>query len=109
MDNLGGARFDFVRLKQQMAQAPGNRGVQFGAVETYFGLGGTNYVTNAASYKKELDEMFAQGARVQVVFGGFPFARNSPAAAVEAVTRWLRETPAETAPGDKTNTPDTQP
>lgn len=109
MDNRGGARFDFVRLKQQMAQAPGNRGVQFGAVETYFGLGGTNYVTNAASYKRELDEMFAQGARVQVVFGAFPFSRNSPAAAVEAVTRWLRETPAETAPGDKTNTPDTQP
>jgi hypothetical protein len=98
MDNKGGARFDFGKLKQQIARSPGSRGVQFGAVETYFGLGGRNYVTNAGSYKQELDEMFGQGARVQVIFGAFPFAKNSPTVAIAAIKTWLQERPAHHSP-----------
>ena len=98
MDNKGGARFDLANLKQQITRSPGSRGAQFGAVETYFGLGGKNYVTNEVSYKQELDEMFAHGARVQVIFGAFPLGKNTPASALAAINTWLREKPARPAP-----------
>ncbi len=93
MDNKGGAKFNFKKLKQQLAKAPGNRGTQFGAVETYFGLGKRNYVTDEISYKKELDEMFENGAQIQVIFGAFPFAENSPAAGLAAIKNWISEAP----------------
>ncbi len=93
MDNKGGAKFNFEELKRQLAKAPGSRGTQFGAVETYFGLNGRNYVTDKVSYKKELDEMFDNGARIQAIFGAFPFTGRSPEAGFAAIRDWISETP----------------
>jgi len=91
MDNKGGAKFDMEKLKQQLAEAPGSRGTGFGAVETYFGLGKRNYISDAVSYKKELDEMFGHGAKVQVILAAFPFGARSPADAFSAIRSWLKE------------------
>jgi len=91
LDNKGAAKFDMEKLKQQLAEAPGSRGTGFGAVETYFGLGGRNYVSDEVSYKKELDEMFGNGAQVQVVFAAFPFGAKSPVDAFPAIRSWLKE------------------
>jgi len=60
-------------------------------VETYFGLGDRNYVSDEVSYKKELDEMFGNGAQVQVVLAAFPFGAKSPANAFSAIRSWLKE------------------
>ncbi|RKX41735.1 MAG: hypothetical protein DRP64_10960, partial [Verrucomicrobia bacterium] len=91
LDNKGAARFDIESLKRQLAEAPGSRGTGFGAVETYFNLGGRNYVSDEVSYKKELDEMFANGAKVQVILAAFPFGEKSPADAFSAIRSWLKE------------------
>ena len=92
MDNKGAAKFNMDELKRQLAAAPGSRGTDFGAVEMYFGLGGVNYnVSGEASYKQELDEMFGQGARVQVILAAFPFGPQSPQAAFSAIKSWSKE------------------
>lgn len=92
MDNKGGAKYDLEKLKNEIAQAPGSRGGDFGLVETYFSLGKNVYVTDADSYKAEIDELFTNGARVKVIYAAFPFsATRAPEAAFTAVKDWLKE------------------
>ncbi len=91
LDNKGAAKFDMEKLKQQLAEAPGSRGTGFGAVETYLGLGGRNYVFDEVSCKKELDEMFGNGAQVKVILAAFPFGAKSPEEAFSAIRSWLKE------------------
>ncbi len=95
MDNKGGAKYDIDVLKQRLAEAPGSRGTGFGAVETYHNLGSNNYVTDEASFRQELDDLFGNGARVKVVYGAFPFNEKSPEAAFSGVRKWLRREPCE--------------
>ncbi len=88
MDNKGAARYDLDRLVRQVAEAPGSRRAGFGAVETYFRLGDRTYVTDPAEYRREIDTLFAAGARIKVVYGAFPLNR-APGAAFAAIAGWL--------------------
>lgn len=91
MDNKGGAKYNLAVLKEQLANAPGSRGKMFGAVETYFGLNGKNYVTDEGGYRAELDDLFGNGARVVVVLAAFPFSAASPQTAFSAIRKWSEE------------------
>lgn len=90
MDQKGAARFDLETLKREIANAPGSRRSGFGAVESYFGLNGRNYIADADSYRKELDGLFDAGARVKVVYGAFPLVvGRAPEPAFVAIREWL--------------------
>lgn len=92
MDDKGAAKFDLPRLVQDIDAAPGSRRAGFGAVETYFALGKTVYVTDAQTYRRELDELFDAGAKVKVVYAAFPLDDGrAPEAAFEAIRGWLRD------------------
>ena len=92
MDNKGGAKYDLSRLLKQIAEAPGSRGSDFGVVETYFALGKNVYVTDAAEYKRELEDLFSSGARVKVIYAAFPFNKTrAPDEAIAAVQEWMRD------------------
>lgn len=92
MDNKGGAKYDLAKLKREIAEAPGSRGAEFGLVETYFALGSKIYVTDASEYKAEIGDLFANGARVAVIYAAFPFSpTRAPEAALSAVREWLEE------------------
>ncbi|EMI22154.1 hypothetical protein RMSM_00921 [Rhodopirellula maiorica SM1] len=89
MDNRGGARFNLPELIQQIRKANGEQEVRFGVVESYFRLGDRVYVDDADQCRRELEEMFAAGARMQAFYGGFPLARRTPDAALLAIQQWL--------------------
>jgi len=44
-----------------------------------------------ATCKKELDEMFGNGAQVKVILATFPFGAKSPEDAFAAIRSWLKE------------------
>lgn len=91
MDNYGAAKYDMDTLTREISEAPGSRGAAFGSVEAYFGLGDRNYVTDALTYKDELNELFASGARVNVIYAAFPYGRKPQKEAFIAVKDWLKE------------------
>lgn len=91
LDNKGAAKYDLTRLVRDIDSAPGSRRAGFGAVETYFALGNNIYVTDAQTYRRELDELFDAGAKVKVVYAAFPFKDGrAPEAAFEAIRGWLQ-------------------
>jgi hypothetical protein len=91
LDNQGAARFDLETLRREISVAQGGGEPSFGAMETYFGLNGRDYVTDSEVYHQEIEKLFAAGAHIKVIYGAFPLdGPRAPQEAFVAIRAWLR-------------------